>query len=294
MGGRTADRDRTRGDRGESTTATNDSQENHSKSDQVDAEQLARVARLDPNLLYGIEHRKHSTRVDLGKARSRDMLIATRTTLINHVRGQMKSFGAKLGTRGAAYFHEWARKQVPEELKVALEPILDLLGDVDKQIKVIDTELERLAAEVYPVTQVLRQVDRVGLHTALRFVLTVEDPFRIKKSRDVAAYFGLVSRRNQSGVRDPEMRITKAGDRDMRRLLVQCAQQMLSAKGKESDLRTWGLGLATRGAKAVKKKAVIATARKLAVLLHVLWKTGQVYEPLKNEKSSVPTKVACA
>ncbi|MCP4073903.1 MAG: IS110 family transposase, partial [Hyphomicrobiales bacterium] len=191
------------------------------------------------------------------------MLIATRTTLINHVRGQMKSFGAKLGTRGAAYFHEWARKQVPEELKVALEPILDLLGDVDKQIKVIDTELERLAAEVYPVTQVLRQVDRVGLHTALRFVLTVEDPFRIKKSRDVAAYFGLVSRRNQSGVRDPEMRITKAGDRDMRRLLVQCAQQMLSAKGKESDLRTWGLGLATRGAKAVKKKAVIATARKL-------------------------------
>ncbi len=273
--------------------------ENDSKSDEVDAEQLARVARLDPSLLHGIEHRKHSTRVDLGKARSRDMLIATRTTLINHVRGQMKSFGAKLGTRGAAYFHEWARKQVPEELKVALEPILDLLGDVDKQIKVIDTELERLAAEVYPVTQVLRQVDRVGLHTALRFVLTVEDPFRIKKSRDVAAYFGLVSRRNQSGVRDPEMRITKAGDRDMRRLLVQCAQQMLSAKGKESDLRTWGLGLATRGAKAVKKKAVIATARKLAVLLHVLCRNlsgmaGQVYEPLKNETGSVPSKVACA
>ncbi len=128
--------------------------ENDLKSDEVDAEQLARVARLDPSLLYGIEHRKHSTRVDLGKARSRDMLVGTRTTLINHVRGQMKSFGMKLGTRGAAYFHEWAREQVPEELKVALEPILDLLGDVDKQIKAIGTELERLAAEVYPVTQV--------------------------------------------------------------------------------------------------------------------------------------------
>jgi transposase len=273
--------------------------ENDSRSDEVDAEQLARVARLHPSLLHGIEHRKHSTRVDLGKAQSRDMLVATRTTLINHVRGQMKSFGMKLGTRGAAYFHNWAREQVPEELKIALDPILDLLEQVDKQIKVIDTELERLAEEVYPVTQLLRQVDRVGLHTALRFVLTVEDPFRIKKSRNVAAYFGRVSQRKQSCVRDPEMHITKAGDGDMRRLLVQCAQQMLSAKGKESDLRIWGLNLASRGAKAAKKKAVIATARKLAVLLHVLcqislWMAGQVYEPLQNETGRVPGKAACA
>ncbi len=137
--------------------------ENHSRSDEVDAEQLARVARLDPSLLHGIEHRKHSTRIDLGKARSGGMQVAKRTTLINHVRGQMKSFGAKLGTRGAAYFQEWAREQVPEELKTALNSILDLLEQVDKQIKMMDAELELPAKEVFPETQVLRKVDRVGL-----------------------------------------------------------------------------------------------------------------------------------
>ncbi|MDF1837029.1 MAG: transposase [Planctomycetota bacterium] len=188
---------------------------------------------------------------------------------------------------------------MPEELKIALDPILDLLEQVDKQIKVIDVELERLANEVYPVTHVVRQVDRVGLHTELRFVLTVEDPLRVKKSRNAAACFGLVSQRKQSGMRDPEMHITKAGDGDMRRLLVQCAQQMLSLKGKVSDLRTWGLNLAARGAKAAKKKAVIAMARKLAVLLHVLCRNlpgmaGQVYRPLKNQTGCASIEVAGA
>lgn len=135
---------------------------------------------------------------------------------------------------------------------------------------------------MYPETALLRQVDRVGLHTALRFVLTVEDPGRIRRSRDVAAYFGLRPRRRQSGMRDPEMRITKTGDREVRRLLVQCAQQMLGPFGKDSDLRRWGLALAARGGKAAKKKAVVAVARKLAVLMLVLWRSGEVYEPLRN------------
>ncbi len=219
--------------------------------------------------------------MDLAKVRSRDILVSTRTGLINHVRGVLKSFGARVGAKGAPSFHGWVEGQIPEELRDALQPILTTLTTVGEQINLLDEEIERLAADVYPETGVLRQVDRVGLHTAVRFVLTVEDPKRIKDSRDVGAYFGLCPRRSQSGACDPELRITKAGDRDMRRHLVQCAQQMLGPFGKDSDLRRWGLALAGRGGKTAKKKAVIAVARKLAVLLHTLWKTGSVYEPLR-------------
>ena len=256
--------------------------ENESKSDEVDAEQLARVARLDLTLLHPIQHRQRSTCADMAKARSRDILISTRTSLINHVRGMLKSFGSRLGSRSAACFHGWVREQIPDELRCALDPIVDTLEAIAAQVMALDKELERLAKDVYPETMLLRQVNRVGLHTALRFVLTVEDPNRIECSRNAGAYFGLRPRRHQSGARDPEMRITKAGDREVRRLLVQCSQQMLGPFGTDSDLRRWGLDLAARGGKSAKKKAVIAVARKLAVLLHVLWKTGQVYEPLKN------------
>jgi transposase len=270
--------------------------ENDSKSDEVDAEQLARVARLDPRLLHPIQHRQRSTRVDLATARSRDALVATRTTLINHVRGVVKSFGVRLGSRNTRSFPAWARERIPDELRAALEPVLATLETVVAQIKILEVGLVRMARDRYPETALFRQVDRVGLHTALRFVLTVEDPDRIRRSRDAAAYFGLRPKRRQSGNRDPELRITKAGDSEMRRHLVQCAQQMLGEFGKDSDLRRWGLQLAARGGKAAKKKAIVAVARKLAVLLHVLWRTGAVYEPLRNTKrptdcQSVPLAV---
>lgn len=168
------------------------------------------------------------------------MLISTHTALINHVRGVLKSFGARVGPKGAAYFHGWVEDQIPEELRDALRPLLTAVGE---QIALLDKEIERLAAEVYPETALLRQVDRVGLHTSIRFALTVEAPARIEDSRDVGAYFGLCPRRQQSGARDPELRITKTGDREMRRHLVQCAQQMLGPSGKDSDLRRWGLAL---------------------------------------------------
>jgi transposase len=268
--------------------------ENDSKSDEVDAEQLARVARLDPKLLYPIQHRERRTRIDLAKLRARDALVATRTGLINHVRGTMKSFGQRLGARGAPYFHGWVRDQIPEDLRLALDPVVDLLEMIAGQIGQLETEIERMARDDYPETNTLRQVNRVGLHCSLRFVLTVEDPLRIRRSRDVGAYFGLRPKKRQSGKRDPEMRITKAGDEGMRRLLVQCAQQMLGPFGRDSDLRRWGLELASKGGKATKKKAVIAVARKLAVLLHVLWKTGQVYEPLRHAEPGPRAALATA
>jgi transposase len=145
-----------------------------------------------------------------------------------------------------------------------------------------DREMRRMSTKVYPETALLNQVGGVGPITALRYVLTIEDPRRIERSRNVGAYLGLRPRQRQSGQRDPELRITKAGDRELRRLLVQCAQYILGPFGQDSDLRRWGLKLAGRGAATAKKKAVIAVARKLAVLLHRLWLTGEVYEPLRN------------
>jgi transposase len=256
--------------------------QNDSKCDRLDAEQLARVARLDPKLLYPIKHRDRSARCDLAVLRSRDALVTTRTRLVNHVHGVLKSFGYRVKKYAAPGFHRQVAAEIPEELQVALRPILDTLASLAERIKVLDEEIQRLGVEAYPETKLLSQVDRVGPITALRFVLTIEDPNRIKNSRNVGAFLGLRPRQRQSGKQDPELRITKAGDRDLRRLLVQCAQHMLGPFGKDSDLRRWGLELASRGKATAKKKAVIAVARKLSVLLHRLWQTGEVYEPLRN------------
>jgi transposase len=165
----------------------------------------------------------------------------------------------------------------------ALESIAELTLGCER-------EMRRLSTKEYPETSLLSQVGGVGPITALCYVLTIEDPKRIERSRNVGAYLGLRPRQRQSGQRDPEMRITKAGDRELRRLLVQCAQQILGPFGKDADLRRWGLELAGRGGATAKKKAVIAVARKLAVLLHRLWLTGEVYEPLRNTHRRAATK----
>jgi transposase len=256
--------------------------QNDSKNDRLDAGQLARVARLDPKLLYPIEHRDRSARADLSVMRSRNVLVETRTRFVNHIHGVLKSFGYRVKKYAPSGFHRQVTGQIPEELQPALQPILDTLEALAERILVLDQVIQRLSAKVYPETGLLSQVDRVGPLTALRYVLTIEDPKRIEKSRNVGSYLGLRPRQRQSGQRDPELRITKSGDRDLRRMLVQCAQQILGPFGKDSDLRRWGLELASRGGATAKKKAVIAVARKLAVLLHRLWLTGEVYEPLRN------------
>jgi transposase len=256
--------------------------QNDSKNDRLDAEQLARVARMDSKLLYPIEHRERSARADLAVMRSRDALVATRTRFVNHIHGVLKSFGYRVKKYAAPGFHRQVADEIPEELKPALQPLLNALVAIAEQLLGFDREIHRLSTKAYPETALLSQAHGVGPITALCYVLTIEDPTRINKSRNVGAYLGLRPRQRQSGQRDPELRITKAGDRDLRRLLVQCAHQILGPFGKDSDLRRWGLELASRGGATAKKKAVIAVARKLAILLHRLWLTGEVYEPLRN------------
>ncbi|MGB3400967.1 MAG: IS110 family transposase [Candidatus Deferrimicrobiaceae bacterium] len=260
--------------------------ENPRKSDRVDAEYLAKLLRLDASLLSPVMHREEETQQHLAILRSRDSLVQTRTQLVNHVRGMVKSFGSRLPSCSTKSFARKARPELPESLRPALEPILESIQDMSEHIQKYDREIEHLCQQVYPETANMRQIKGVGALTSLAYVLTLEDARRFHKSRDVGPYLGLVPRRNQSGDADPEGRITKTGDKYLRCLLVGCAQYILGPFGEESHLRTWGLGMAESGGKRAKKRAVVAVARKLAVLLHKLWVSGQDYDPFYPAKST--------
>ena len=251
-----------------------------SKSDRTDAELLARLGRADRSLLAPIEHRGRATQADLAIARSRDVLVHCRTKLVNHARGLVKSFGERLPRCDAEYFHKKARAHVPKELQLALEPIFNALAQLSVEIKQHDRSIERVVSERYPDVTIVSQPRGVGELTGFVYLLTLEDKERFKKSRTVGAFIGLRPRQSQSGEVDKQLRITKAGDPFLRRLLVQSAQYTLGPFGGDSDLRRWGLELAKRGGKNAKKRAIIAVARKLAVLMHRLWVTGEVYEPI--------------
>ncbi|MCF6284612.1 MAG: transposase [Candidatus Hydrogenedentes bacterium] len=171
---------------------------------------------------------------------------------------------------------------LPPALRPALFPILETIEGLTTTIKEYDRDIEKLCKEKYPETELLRSIPGVGPITALTFVLTLEAPERFASSRDVPAYVGLLPRRSQSGDSDPQLRITKCGSPQLRRLLVSCAQYILGTHGPDSELRQWGERLMARGGAAAKKRAVVAVARKLTVILHRLWITGMLYEPFPN------------
>jgi transposase len=259
---------------------------NKRKTDEIDAENLARLARVDPKLLYPLKHRGEESQAHMALIRSREALVSCRTQLVNHVRGAVKSFGARLPKCPARSFHKRASEHIPEALWPAVGPILEQIGSLTQRIRDYERKLEEISKEHYPETELLRQVEGIGPLTALTFVLTLEDPYRFEKSRSVGAYLGLVPSRDQSGDTDPQKRISKEGDEMLRRLLVSAAHYILGPFGSDSDLRRHGEKIASRGGKNAKKRAAVAVARKLAVLLHSLWVSAEVYEPLRNTERS--------
>jgi len=257
-----------------------------SKTDRTDAELLARLGRADVALLSPIQHRGRQAQADLAVAKARDVLVATRTKLVNHARGVVKSFGERLPTCTAESFRRRTLENVPADLKAALDPLYAALEQIDTQVKVLDGTIEQLAKK-YPDVAVVSQPHGVGHLTALAFMLTIEDKNRFKKSRMAGAFLGLRPRKDQSGNGDPQLRITKAGDPFVRRLLVNSANHILGPFGKDSDLRRWGLRLAERGGKNARKRAKVAVARKLAVMMHRLWVTGEEYKPVGYPQRAV-------
>jgi transposase len=257
------------------------------KSDRIDAEYLARQGRADPALVHPICHRGERVQRDLGLLTSRDCLVRCRTLLINHVRGVVKSLGERLPTCSAESFHRQAAQVIPATLRGSLGSVLEEIAALTARIRSLDREVERIAAEQYPETAAMRQVSGVGALTALCYALVVEDPKRFRSSRSAGAYLGLVPALEDSGDYRSELGISKTGHTLCRRLLVQAAQYILGPFGPDTDLRRWGLSLASHSrARKAKKRAVVAVARKLAVLLHRLWVSGERYEPLRARRAA--------
>jgi len=261
--------------------------ESDRKNDRLDARMLAKLGRVDVSLLAPIQHRSAQVQTDLAVIRSRNALVAARTQLINAARGLVKAMGGRLPTATSAAFTHKIGASIPAAMKPVLSPLLKTIQELSRQISSYDARVEELAQRKYPQTTLLRQVKGVGPLTALAFVLTLEDPHRFAKSRAVGCYLGLSPQQSQSGESAPQLGISKAGDRYLRRLLVQCAHYILGPFGADTNLRRWGLKLARGGGKSGKKRAVVAVARKLAVLLHRLWVTGEVYEPLRPPQQTV-------
>ena len=256
--------------------------ESRKKDDRLDAQTLARLARMDPQLLCPVKHRSAKAQADLTVIRARAGLVRARTALVNTARGLAKSYGERLRGCNVRNMNPEKAEGLSPELQRALEPLLAGIESLSERIRECNEGIEQLAHESYPQVAVLKQIKGVGTLIALTFLLTLEDPHRFHKSRDVGCYLGLQPGRRNSGQSEPQMHISKEGDPYLRTLLVQGAHHILGPFGVDSDLRRWGLKLAERGGKSGKKRAIIATARKLAVLLHRLWVSGEVYEPLRN------------
>jgi transposase len=256
--------------------------ESRKKDDRLDAETLGRLARIDPQLLSPVKHRSAQAQADLAMIRARAGLVRARTGLANTARGLAKSYGERLRGCNVRNMNAEKAEGLSPELQRALEPLLSAIEELSTRICEYNEKIEGLAQASYPQVALLKQIKGVGTLIALTFLLTLEDPHRFGKSRDVGCYLGLQPGRRNSGQSEPQMHISKEGDPYLRTLLVQGAQHILGPFGVDCDLRRWGLKLAERGGRNGKKRAIVATARKLAVLLHHLWVSGEVYDPLHN------------
>ena len=257
------------------------------KDDRHDARTLARLARIDPELLGPVRHRSAKAQIHLTVIRARAELVSARTALVNAARGLVKSYGQRLPKCGTQQVNRELAAGLSTELREVLEPLLQEIESLNERIKEYDERMEKIAQEVYPEVSLLKQVKGVGTQIALTYVLTIEDPYRFEKSREVGCFLGLKPGRRNSGNSEPQKKISKEGDRYLRTMMVQGAHYILGPLGEDSDLRRWGWKLAERGGKNAKKRAVVAVARKLAVLLHRLWVGGEVYEPLRNSQKAM-------
>jgi transposase len=266
--------------------------ESRKKDDRLDAQTLARLARIDPGLLCPVKHRSAQAQADLTVIRARAGLVRARTALVNTARSLAKSYGERLRGCNVRNMNPEKAEALSPELQRALEPLLSAIEELSQRISEYNERIEALVEESYPQVKLLKQIKGVGTLIALTFLLTLEDPHRFRKSCDVGCYLGLQPGRRNSGQSEPQMHISKEGDPYLRTLLVQGAQHILGPFGIDCDLRRWGLKLAERGGRNAKKRAIVATARKLAVLLHHLWVSGEMYDPLHNSSREIVAAAA--
>lgn len=253
---------------------------NYKKTDKEDAKILAKLVRSDPSLLFPIVTRDIETQEDLILLKTRRKMVDCRGDLIRHIRGIIKPFGVKL-PKGVTVdnFHVKAKEYIENSILSILKDTFDAIESLAKQIKNLETKIDDLIKEKYPEANLLQTIPGVGPIISLTFLLIIGDPKRFKKSRDVGAYFGLIPKRDQSGEMDKSLPITKTGDASMRALLVNASHRNLGIFGKDTQLRRHGLKImGTNENKIRKKKAVIAVARKIAVLMHSILISGEEFK----------------
>lgn len=261
------------------------------KNDRRDAEALARLESGMPELLGRVHHRGEQAQADLSIVRARDGMVRMRAAAVQQVRGLSKAFGVRLPSASTAAFPKRVCETIPEVLAPAVGTLLELIDEISQRIRSLDRRLARVAQERYPEVALIQQVNGVGPVTATAFVLSIEEPNRFTDSRQVGSWLGLCPKSHASGDSDPQLGVSKAGDGYLRRLLVQCAHYILGPFGKESDLRSFGLRLVARGGRGAKKRAAAAVARKLAVLLHRIWRHQLEYDPL-HETNRIAARCA--
>jgi len=252
-----------------------------SKNDRNDAEKLARFAAYDPKLLSPLEHRSEQRQLDLNLIHARATLVRARTMIVNALRGLVKSAGGRLPTSSTEALPSRALATIPPALTAVATPLVEQIALLNAQIDGMDKQIEKLGAK-YPEIPLLRTVPGVGPIVAAAYVLTLDRP-DAASNRAAGAFIGLRPAQSQSGDADPQRRIAKTGDSCLRSLLVQSAQYILGRFGPDSELRRWGLKLAATGGKRGKKRAIVAVARKLAVLLHSMWRNGQRFQPFPQQ-----------
>ena len=205
--------------------------ESSRKDDRLDARMLARLARLDPRLLSPVQHRSAQAQVHLTVIRARAALVGARTALVNSARGLAKSYGERLRKCGTQQVSKNSGAALSQELRAALEPLLVEVESLNQRIAEYERRIEQIATEVHPEVARLKQVKGVGTLIALTYVLTVGDPRRFRRSRDLGCYLGLRPGRRNSGSSQPQMHISKEGDSYLRTLMVQGAHYILGPFG---------------------------------------------------------------
>lgn len=260
--------------------------ESQTKTDKKDARLLAELGLKFPQLLRPVSFRGREAHGHYRLLQARDQLVSQRTALVLMIKGQAKAAGVKL-SGATPGFHKDLMKKIPPHLQASCIPLVKVLKTLTKQIRQIEKELEKIAREKYPVTNLLRQVNGVGLITSLAFVLVIRDANRFGNRRRLGSYLGVAPAQRSSGASDPQLGITKQGNPYLRRILVQAAHYILGPFGKDCDLRRWGLALCERGGKNAKKRAAVAVARKLATVLLALWKHGEAYDPFYSQRKNV-------
>ena len=261
----------------------------YTKSDRNDAYRLADLGQVRPRLLSPVRLRSDKSHYGRMHQRVRSQLIETRTSLVNLVRGCARSSGHAIPKCSTTTFVKVCKQHLPAEHLRILEPALEQLLAVGDQIAKVDKVTARLGEEEFPEAAALRQVAGVGPVLSLAFVCAIDDPTHFEDSRSVGAYFGLAPKSRQSGNKDPQLRISKQGDGEVRRLLVSAATYILGPFGPDCDLRRYGERIRASGSQAARAKARVAVARKLAVLLHRLWVTGEVYDPQRSQTNAAMT-----